>query len=78
MLGRANEPYPAKPSLRWLKIHRIIPLTKQRANVSFILIILLLLLLLLLLLVHWFGNWVVWGSQQVIMEHDLGDAFDPI
>ena len=47
-------------------------MTKQHANASF------LLLLLLLLLVHWFGNWGVWGSQQVIMEHGLGDAFDPI
>ena len=55
----------------YIYIYRIIPLTKQRTNASFLLI------LYLLLLVHWFGN-LVWGSQQVIMEHGLGDAFDPI
>ena len=56
---------------KYIYIYRIIPLTKQRTNASFLLI------LYLLLLVHWFGN-LVWGSQQVIMEHGLGDAFDPI
>ena len=55
----------------YIYIYRIIPLTKQRTNASFLII------LYLLLLVHWFGN-LVWGSQQVIMEHGLGDAFDPI